>query len=63
MFSWTTDGSPRGDYVFQVRTTDPGGLSDFGTVTLAITGVPEPSTFALLSLAMVGFFGFIRRGR
>jgi hypothetical protein len=34
LFSWISEGSPFGDYVWQVRATNPGGQSDFGTITV-----------------------------
>ena len=44
LFDWNTVGSPRGDYKWQVRGTDPGGLSDTGTIDIAVVEVPEPTT-------------------
>jgi hypothetical protein len=60
-FDWNTVGSPRGIYQWSVRGTDPGGLSDTGTLTVHVTEVPEPSTLALFGLAMVGAIGMCRR--
>jgi hypothetical protein len=37
LFSWTSEFSPRGDYVWQVRVADPEGLTDFGTITVHST--------------------------
>jgi len=54
LFEWTSVGSPRGEYVWQVRVTDPGGLTDTGTITVHVTEVPEPSVLALCSLALIG---------
>jgi hypothetical protein len=60
-FSWVSEGSPRGDYVWSVRATDPGGLSAEGTITVHANLVPEPTTLTLFGLAMVGAMGFVRR--
>jgi hypothetical protein len=60
LFDWNTVGSPRGDYKWQVRGTDPGGLSDTGTIDIAVVEVPEPSTVALCGL-LIGLVGLIRR--
>lgn len=53
-FDWNSVGSPRGDYVWQVRVADPGGLTDTGTITVHVTEVPEPSVLTLCCLALLG---------
>ena len=60
-FSWVSEGSPRGDYVWGVRGTDPGGLSDNGTITVHVTEVPEPTSIALCGLALAGICAAYRR--
>jgi hypothetical protein len=51
------------DGVFSVFTNVQTGTSAAGTYggTQLLVEVPEPATFALLGLAMVGGFGFVRR--
>jgi hypothetical protein len=60
LFDWNTVGSPRGIYEWQVRATDPGGLSDTGKVTIHVVEVPEPASAVLCGLA-IGLIGLIRR--
>jgi hypothetical protein len=62
LFEWVSEGSRRGIYQWGVTVTDPGGLSDDGTITVHVTHVPEPTTLALVGL-VIGLFGCVRRGR
>ena len=48
LFSWVSEGSPRGDYVWSATASDPGGLQDTNvTLTVNAMQVPEPSTIVL----------------
>lgn len=60
-FNWNSVGSPRGDYVWTVTATDPGGLSDNGTITVHVTHVPEPASLALAGLGLVAIVVGCRR--
>jgi hypothetical protein len=53
-FNWNSVGSPRGDYVWRVRATDPQGGTDQGTITVHVTNVPEPVSLALVGLGLFG---------
>jgi PEP-CTERM motif len=63
VFTWNTLGFRRGIYDFVVNATDDGDLTSAvpGHFLVTITAVPEPSTFALCGLAMVGLVGTLRR--
>jgi hypothetical protein len=60
LFSWNTVGFPRGIYKWKVN-ADDGAANDDGFVTVRINQVPEPATFAVFGLAMVGLVGVCRR--
>jgi hypothetical protein len=59
-FSWTTSGSTRGTYVWNVSATNAGGTGN-GTITVEQHAVPEPATILMAGLAVVGLVGFARR--
>ena len=59
-FSWNTQGSTRGDYVWGVSATNAGGTGN-GLITAHLALLdPEPSSFVLAALGMVGTVGFTR---
>jgi len=63
-FSWDTTGWRRGTYTIDVTATDngtPAGVSVGGSFVVTVTQVPEPSTFALLGIAVAGMVGMARR--
>ena len=60
-FSWNTLGSARGVYTATATVTDTGGLTGTAVLTINVTQVPEPTTFGLAGLALVGIVGLIRR--
>jgi hypothetical protein len=59
-FSWDATGALRGTYSWALTGSNADG-SDPGSVSVTITTVPEPATFALVGLALVGFAGCCRR--
>lgn len=58
-FEWNTTGAKPGTYEWGITGTNGDG-SDGGLVTVEVT-VPEPATFALCGLALVGLVGLRRR--
>jgi hypothetical protein len=58
-FSWDATGAYPGDYVWRVTGTNSAG-SDTGLVSVALR-IPEPTSVAMLGLAIVGFAGFRRK--
>jgi hypothetical protein len=57
-FNWGTVGAPLGTYVWSptADNADP-AAADGATITVQITAVPEPATFALVGLALFGLVG------
>lgn len=60
-FSWDTSGAKRGTYAWAITGTGAGGATDAGLISVEVTQVPEPATFALVGMALVGFVGAARR--
>lgn len=60
-FSWDSIGAPRGTYRWTVDAQNGFGTDNDGIISVQITGVPEPATFALVGLALVGLVGVTRR--
>jgi hypothetical protein len=58
-FSWNTAGAKRGLYTWAITGTGAG--TDGGFISVEVQQVPEPATFAMVGLAMVGFVGCARR--
>jgi hypothetical protein len=58
--SWLADGSTAGKYTINVKATDAGDLMGTASVMVDLK-VPEPTTFVLCGLALVGLVGFTRR--
>jgi len=59
-FSWDTEGSTRGRYVWTGTASNDTGSDGF-SLTVDQTQVPEPATLSLLGLALVGFVGIARK--
>ena len=58
LFEWDPSGSGRGYYFGGVTVMDNGGLTDMGILRVQ---VPEPGTFILAGLSLVGIFASRRR--
>lgn len=61
VLAWNTAGAARGIYTATATVADPEGATGDATLTVNVTGVPEPSTIALLGLTVVGVAGLVRR--
>jgi hypothetical protein len=62
VFSWQSSASsPLGTYTAVIRGTNDDTPAGSDTGNLSFRLVPEPATFSLFGLAMVGALGFIRR--
>jgi hypothetical protein len=59
-FTFNTNGATRGVYTFAGTASNTIGSDPF-SITVGVTQVPEPATFALVGLALVGFAGFRRK--
>jgi hypothetical protein len=60
-FSWNTQGSTRGDYVWGVSATNAGGTGN-GLITAHLALLdPEPASMVLMAIGFVGLTGFARR--
>jgi hypothetical protein len=59
-FTFNTNGATRGVYTFSGTASNAIGSDPF-SITVGVTQVPEPATFALVGLALVGFAGFRRK--
>jgi hypothetical protein len=59
-FTFNTNGATRGVYTFAGTASNSIGSDPF-SITVGVTQVPEPATFALVGLALVGFAGFRRK--
>jgi hypothetical protein len=60
-FSWDAAGTAlRGTYTWALTGSNGAG-SDGGSVSVTLAQVPEPATFAMVGLALVGFAGCCRR--
>jgi hypothetical protein len=61
-FSWNTAGAKRGTYAWAITGTGAGGVgTDGGTISVEVQQIPEPATFAMVGLALVGCVGAARR--
>jgi hypothetical protein len=60
LFSWDVNGSKAGLYEFRIRATDRHGLSDSGILSVIVV-IPEPASFRLACLSLVGLTAFARR--
>lgn len=59
-FQFSTNGATRGSYVWTGSASNTAGSDPF-QILVDVTQVPEPATFALVGLALLGFAGFRRK--
>jgi hypothetical protein len=55
-FNWDTSGSSRGTYMWEVTATNDFG-SDVGKITVDVKFIPEPASFVLAGLSLLGLVG------